>query len=189
VVANIIRLVHHQLREEQVDTAKEGLRLGSLEVKSKPGANLGVLDSTRALGLTTGQTRVLGSTKDQTRALGLTKDQTRVLVSTKDQTRVLGSTKDLFSTKDQTKDPGSTKDQTQDSAVEVPNMEIMTILHLLDVALWVVVVVVQTTQMVVGRKSKALEASSQEKVVMEERSAMCSRFLSKAANIDSYAYS
>merc|ERR1712192_30291 len=54
-----------------------GLRLGNPVVKIKPGANLGVLDSTRVLGLT----RVLGSTK----ALGLTMDQTRVLVSTKDQ--------------------------------------------------------------------------------------------------------
>jgi len=65
----------------------------------------------------------------------------------------------------------------------------MTILHPLDVALGVVVVVVQITQMVVGRKSKALEASSQEKVVMEERSAMCPRSLSKAADIKSYEYS
>merc|ERR1712192_135469 len=78
----------------------------SPEVKIKPGANLGVLDSTRVLGLT----RVLGST----RALGLTKAPG----STKDQTRVLDLTKDLGVTKDQTKVPDSTKDQAQDS-VEV----------------------------------------------------------------------
>merc|ERR1712192_21920 len=184
------------------DTAKVGLRLGSPVVKIKPGANLGVLDSTRALGLTKGQTTVLGSTKVQTRVLGSTKDQTRA--------------------------PGLTKDQAQDSAVEVqtqalarvqvqttthkaqmvaptmvtqplphpvlmlssaqvPSMETMTILHLLDVALGVVVVVVQlgvgVVDVVVGRKSKALEASNQEKVVMEERSAVRQRSFFKAARI------
>jgi len=37
---------------------------------------------------------------------------------------------------------------------------------------------------VVGRRSKALEASSQEKEVMEERSAACQRSLAKATCID-----
>jgi len=67
-----------------------GHRLGSPEVKIKPGANLGVLGSTRAPG--------------STRALGLTKDQTRVL----------GSTKDPGSTKDQTQD-SAVEVQTQTS--------------------------------------------------------------------------
>jgi len=65
----------------------------------------------------------------------------------------------------------------------------MTILSLLDVAaVGAVVVVVQlgvgVVDVVVGRRSKALEASSQEKVAMEERSAMCPRSLSKAADIN-----
>jgi len=255
VVAKIIRLGHHQLREEQVDTAKVGLSLGSPAIKIKPGANLGVLDSTRVLGLTKdqarapdltkdqarvlgltkGQTRVLGLTKDQTRVLGLTKDQTMVLDSTKDQARVLGLTKDQTKapdlTKDQTrvlgstKNPGSTKDQTQDSAVEVqtqalarapvqtttnkaqvdlmatqplphpvlmlssaqvPSMEIMTILHPLDVAAGDVVAQlgVGVVDVVVVQRSKALEASNQEKVAMEERSDMCLRSLSKAIHVN-----
>lgn len=62
----------------------------------------------------------------------------------------------------------------------------MTILPQLDVAVGDVVVVVQLdvglVDVVVVRKSKALEASSQEKVVMEEKSAMCPRSLSEAAN-------
>jgi len=98
VAVNSIRQ-GHRLREEQVDTVKEGHKLGSPVVKIRPGANLGVLDSTRVLGLTKDQTRVLDSTKDQTKDLG----------STKDQAMDLGLTKDL----------GSTKDQAQDSAVEV----------------------------------------------------------------------
>jgi len=59
----------------------------------------------------------------------------------------------------------------------------MTILPQLDVAVRDVVVQldVGVGDVVVVRKSKALEASSQEKVVMEEKSAMCLRSLSEAA--------
>jgi len=99
-VANSTRLGH---REEQVDTVKEeGHRLGRPAVKIKPGANLGVLDSTRALDLTKGQTMDPDLTKDQTMDLDLTKDQTRVL--------------------------GSTKDQAQDSAVEVQTQALARVL-------------------------------------------------------------
>jgi len=188
VVANSIRLGH---REEQVDTAKVGHRLGSPEVKIKPGANLGVLGSTRAPG--------------STRALGLTKDQTRVL----------GSTKDPGSTKDQTQD-SAVEVQTQAlarapvqtttnkaqvdlmatqplphpvlmlSSAQVPSMEIMTILHPLDVAAGDVVAQlgVGVVDVVVVQRSKALEASNQEKVAMEERSDMCLRSLSKAIHVN-----
>jgi len=65
VVPNSIRQGHHQLREEQVDTIKEEHRLGSLVVKIRRGANLGVLDSTKAPVLTKDQTKDLGSIKDQ----------------------------------------------------------------------------------------------------------------------------
>jgi len=74
VVVNSIRQ-RCQLREEQVDTIKEEHRLGSLVVKIRRGANLGVLDSTKAPVLTKDQTKDLGLTMDQTKDLGLTKDQ------------------------------------------------------------------------------------------------------------------
>jgi len=59
----------------------------------------------------------------------------------------------------------------------------MTILYPLDVAAGDVVAQlgVGLVDVVVGR-SKALEVSSQEKVVMEERSVMCPRSLSESAN-------
>jgi len=68
----------------------------------------------------------------------------------------------------------------------------MTIPPQLDVAAGVVVVVqldVGVGDVVVVRKNKALEASSQEKEVMEEGSAVCPRSLSKAADIKSCEYS
>jgi len=67
----------------------------------------------------------------------------------------------------------------------------MTILHPLDVAAGDVVAQlgVGLVDVVAVCRSKALEASSQEKVAMEERNAMCPRSLSKAADIESYEYS
>merc|ERR1712192_109732 len=177
-----------------------GLRSGSLAVKIKPGANLGVLDSTRVLGLTKDQARVLDLTKVQTRALDLTKD----LGSIKDQAQ---DSAVEVQTQTSTRAPvqATTKAQvdlmaTQPlphpvlmlSSAQVPSMEIMTILHPLDVAAGDVVAQlgVGVVDVVVGRWSKALEVSNQEKVVvMEERSAMCPKFLSKAADIKSYEYS
>merc|ERR1712192_147773 len=166
-----------------------GLRSGSLAVKIKPGANLGVLDSTRVLGLTKDQARVLDLTKGQTRALDLTKD----LGSIKDQAQDSAvEVQTQTSTRAQVQ--ATTKAQvdlmaTQPlphpvlmlSSAQVPSMEIMTILHPLDVAAGDVVaqVGVGVVDVVVVQRNKALEASSQEKVVMEERSAMCPRSLSK----------
>merc|ERR1712192_118318 len=127
-----------------------------------------------------------GLTKDQTKAPDLTKDQTRVLGSTKDQTQdsaVEVQTQALARAPVQ----ATTKAQvdlmaTQPlphpvlmlSSAQVPSMEIMTILHPLDVAAGDVVAQlgVGVVDVVVVQRNKALEASSQEKVVMmEERSA------------------
>jgi len=83
VVVNSIRQ-GCQLREEQGDTVKEGHRLGSPAVKIKLGANLGVLDSTRAPVLTKDQTKDLGSTKGQ--AQDSVEVQTQVLARVPVQT-------------------------------------------------------------------------------------------------------
>merc|ERR1712192_330460 len=134
-----------------------------------------------------------GLTKDQTKAPDLTKDQTRVLGSTKDQaqdsavevqTQALARAPVQATTKAQV-DLMATQPLPHPvlmlSSAQVPSMEIMTILQPLDVAAGdaVAQLGVGVVDVVVGRWSKALEASSQEKVVMEERSAVCPRSLSK----------
>jgi len=152
-----------------VDTAKVGLRLGSQVVKIKPGANLGVLGSTRALDLTKDQTQ--DSVEVQTQALA------RVQVQT-------------TTNKAQMVDPTMATQPLPHPAlmlslVQVPSMETMTILHPLDVAAGDVVAQlgVALVDVVVGG-GKALEASSQEKVAIEERSDMCLRSLSKAIHVN-----
>jgi len=71
-------------------------------------------------------------------------------------------------------------------------MEIMTIQPPLVVAVEDVVEVDQldvgVEDVVVGRRSKALEGSSREREVMEERSGMCQGSLSRAAPSYSYEY-
>merc|ERR1712192_368506 len=106
-----------------------------------------------------------GLTKDQTKAPDLTKDQTKDS-AVEVQTQALARAPVQATTKAQV-DLMATQPLPHPvlmlSSAQVPSMEIMTILQPLGVAV---------VDVVVGRWSKALEASSQEKVVMEERSAV-----------------